>query len=125
MSHNAGTRRFLGPFTAVNLNSANTDVLTINGLPAKYILFRVYLYDASTSLTTATVDLRTASGGGGTALVSAFAPTALTTATNFIAATLASAASASYNTASTLTVRCVAAQGGAATATFLLEIIEA
>lgn len=107
---------------AVNLNSAATDVGTFTGLPSKYRILRLTVYDASTSLTTATFDLRTASAGGGTALVSAFAPTACTAAAKYVDATLAAVVGTDYQTAGTLYVRNVTAQGGAATASFLLEI---
>jgi hypothetical protein len=51
--------------TGVSLNSAATDVATITGLPAKYKVGNVRAFDASISLTTATVDVRDAAGGAG------------------------------------------------------------
>lgn len=108
--------------TGINLNSATTDVGTFSGLPAKYRVMRLTGYDTSTSLTLATVDLRTATGGGGTAIVSAGVLSALTAATKFVDITLA--VTADYQTASTLTLRNVTAQGGAATASFLLEYMD-
>ncbi len=108
--------------TAINLNSALTDVGSFTGLPAKYRVMRLMGYDASTSLTLATLDLRTATGGAGTAVVSAYALSGLTAGTKFADATLA--VTADYQTVSTLTLRNVTAQGGAATASFLLEIMD-
>lgn len=105
---------------SVNLNSAATDTGTFTGLPSKYRVIRLTVFDASTSLTTATIDLRTAASGGGTAIVAAFAPTACTAASKFVDATLA--VTADYQTAGTLYLRNVTAQGSAATASMLLEI---
>ena len=106
--------------TGVTLNSALTDVGTFSGLPAKYRVMRLTAYDTSTSLTLATIDLRTAASGGGTAIVSAGVLSALTTATKFV--DLALAVTSDYQTASSLILRNVTAQGGAATASFQLEI---
>ncbi len=106
----------------VNLNSAATDTGTFTGMPSKYRIIRLTGYDASTSLTTATFDLRTAAAGAGTALVAAFAPTALTAAAKYVDATLAAVVGTDYQTAGTLYLRNVTAQGGTATASFLLEI---
>ena len=108
--------------TGVSLNSALTDVGSFTGLPAKYRVVRLMGYDASVSLTLATLDLRTATGGGGTAIVAAYAMAGLTAASKFVDATLA--VTADYQTAATLTLRNVTAQGSAATATFCLEIME-
>lgn len=108
--------------TAVNVNSANTDVGTFTGLPSKYLVLSLRGFDASVSLTTATLDLRTASGGGGTAIVSAQALSALTAAAKVAALTLA--VTADYQTAATLYARNVTAQGAAATLSLLLEFLD-
>lgn len=108
--------------TAINLNSAAADVGTFSGLPAKYRVLRLMGYDASASLVLATIDLRTATGGGGSAIVSAGVLSVLTTATKFVDVTLA--ITADYQTAGTLTIRNITANGGAATASFLLEIMD-
>ena len=113
-------RRFF--LTGVNLNSAVTDVGSFTGLPAKYRVMRLTGYDASTSLTLATVDLRTATAGGGTAVVSAGVLSALTGATKLVDAVLA--VTTDYQTVATLTLRNVTAQGAAATASFCIEIME-
>lgn len=108
--------------TAVSVNAAATDVASFTGLPAKYRVIRLMAYDASVSLTLATVDLRTATGGAGTAIVAAGVLSTLTAATKFVDLTLAVAAD--YQTVSTLTVRNVTAQGSAATVSFLLQYID-
>lgn len=108
--------------TAANLNSAATDAGTFTGLPSRYLIDRLTINNASVSLTTATIDLRTAASGGGTALVSAFAPTALTASSKIVAATLATAATTDVGTSTTLYLRCVTAQGVAATADAILEV---
>lgn len=108
--------------TGVDVNSAATDVATFAGLPAKYRVIRLCGFDASINLTTATVDLRTAAAGGGTAIVSAQALSGLTAAAKFADLTLA--VTADYQTATSLIVRNVTAQGAAATASFLLDIID-
>ncbi len=119
-SANTRIRHYLA--TGVNLNSANTDVRTWANLPAKYILRQLLVFDASTSLTTATIDLRSASGGGGIALISAFSLSALTTPVKYAICTLAGAVGTDYWTVTTLYLRNVTAQGSPATASFLLEI---
>jgi len=106
--------------TGVNLNSANTDVASIAGLPSSYIVRRVTVTNASTTPTLATYSLRTATGGGGVAIVSAQLLTALSATTKFVDSTLA--ITADIQTASTLTVRCIAANGSALTADFVIEI---
>lgn len=108
----------------VDLNSAATDVATFTGLPSKYRVLRLTVFDASISLTTATFDLRTAAAGAGTALVAAYAPSGCTAAAKTVDATLAAVAGTDYQTSGTLYVRNVTAQGAAATASFLLEIQE-
>lgn len=108
--------------TGINLNSALTDVGTFSGLPSKYRVMRLMGFDASTNLTLATVDLRTTTGGGGTAIVAAYALSGLSAAAKFADATLA--VTADYQTVASLTLRNVTAQGGAATASFLLEIMD-
>ena len=106
--------------TGVNLNSLNTDVGIFSGLPAKYRTFRFTVYEASTSLTTATIGLYTAAAGGGTALIAPSALTGCTAATKFVDVTYT--VSGDYRTESSLYLRNVTPQGGAATATFRLEI---
>lgn len=106
---------------ALNLNSANTDVGTFVNLPAKYALIRLIAFDASTSLTLATFSLRTASGGGGTGLIVAAALSGLVAATD---TTQPAFAVTAYQTAASLFIRNITPQGGAATASFSLEVMD-
>lgn len=106
--------------TNLNMNSANTDVYTFTGLPSKYRIVRFTAYDASISLTTATVGLFTGAGGTGTAIVSNAVMSALTGPTIINDRTLASTA---RRTEATLYIRVGTAQGAAATCSFFLEII--
>lgn len=109
--------------TLVNLNSAATDVATLT-LPASYVIIALRLYAASTSLTTATLDLRTAAGGAGTALASAASLSAATAATKVISVTLQAVATTDSLTTTTLYLRNVTAQGSAATATIEVEVLD-
>lgn len=108
--------------TAVNVNSAAADVASFTGLPAKYRVVRLMGYNASIDLTTATIDLRTAAAGAGTAIISAAALSALTTSSKFVDVALT--VTDATQTASTLTLRNVTAQGSTATASFVLELLE-
>jgi hypothetical protein len=108
--------------TGKNVNNANTDINTFSGLPSKYRVVKLTAYDASIDLTTATVSLRTASGGGGTAIVNAQALSGCSATTKFADLTLA--VTADYQTSSSLTLRNDTAQGAAATCSFCLEIVE-
>lgn len=97
----------------VNLNAGvNTDVATITGLPARYIIRRIVFDNASGTPTLATISVRTASGGGGTAVVNAQALASLNASTAYLDATLAVA---TVLTASTLTLRNIAVAGSAMT----------
>lgn len=108
--------------TGVNVNALNTDVGTFTGLPAKYIVRRVTVYDASGALTLAALDLRTTTGGGGIALITAFVLSAIAGITSYVDATLATAATTVVQTAASLVVRCVIAQGSAATVSIDLDV---
>lgn len=106
--------------TALNVNQVTTDIGSFTNLPARYIVRRFSADNASATPTLSTIDLRTATAGGGTAIVSAMALSPLSATTMFADATLAVTTSA--QTASTLTIRSVAAAGGAATVDFTLEV---
>lgn len=108
----------------INVNSANTDVGTLVGLPAKYRILRVFCYDATTSITTATIAIYTAAGAGGTALCSPQAISGLVDATTFVSLTLATGASTQIRTEATLYFRNVVAQGGAATISVEFQYID-
>lgn len=108
--------------TGLSVNSLNTDIGTFTGLPAKYIIRRLTAFDASGALTLAAIDLRTAAGGGGTALVTAFVLSAIAGVTSYVDCTLATAAATAVQTSSSLVVRNTVAQGGAATISLCLEV---
>lgn len=91
--------------TGLNTNQTNTDIGSFTGLPARYIVRRLTVDNASATPTLSTVSLRTATGGGGTAIVNAQALSTLTAATTFLDSTLA--VTTSVQTASTLTIRAV------------------
>lgn len=123
MSHNTPPSRIIHfLITGISLNAAVTDVGMFTGLPAKYRISKLTGFDTSTSLTLATVDLRTAAAGAGTAIIAAYALAGLTAATKQVDCTLA--VTTDYQTAATLYLRNITPQGGAATASFLLEIMD-
>lgn len=111
------------PALTLNCNSAGTE-LTWTGLPAKYRIVALYAYDATATPVLATAGLFTATGGGGTTLVTAATMTALTAASKILSMTLAAATGTDYQTASTLFLRNVVAQGTALTVKFALTIQE-
>lgn len=108
--------------TAVPINSANTDVGTFAGLPAKYRVTRLMVYDASATPVLGTLALYTAAAAGGTNVVAAAVLTALSATTKFTDMTLA--VSADYLTSSSLFVRNVVANVAAVTVSVLLEYID-
>jgi len=121
--HLGARRRALQPITGFNLNSAGGEQAW-TGLPSKYIVQSLRAYDASATPVLATVGLFTATGGGGTTLVTAATITALTAAAKTTSMTLAAIAGTDYMTNGTLYLRCGVAQGTALTASFILEILD-
>jgi hypothetical protein len=111
MSHDAS---LLGSATGVNLNSAGSDT-AIPIAASRYIVRRVVVTNASTSLaiSAATLGLFTGAGGTGTTVVTPAILTALTGATKFLDQTLA--LTADVLTAATLFIRNSVAHGGVAT----------
>lgn len=105
---------------SLNINQTATDIGSFTGLPARYIVRRFTVENASAVPTLSTIDLRTATGGGGSAVVSAQAMSGLASSSAFLDATIAIAGT--VQTASTLTIRSVAAAGAPCTADFTLEI---
>lgn len=105
----------------LNINQVNTDVGSFSTLPARYIVRRLTFDNASATPTLSTVSLRTATGGGGTAIVSVQALSSLSASTTFLDSTLA--VTATVQTASTLTIRAVTAAGTAATVDVTLEVV--
>jgi hypothetical protein len=115
---------------AVNFNSANTDTTIPIVLPAgvtNYLVKSVRLANASASISTATFGLFSASGGGGTAIMAAGQAITVTSAAantnnNAQTATPATSNTQSYNFAN-LFFRVGTAQGSAATADVIIEIV--
>lgn len=106
-----------GALKGVNLNSANTDnAIAINSPTPNYIVERITVVNASTSLTTATAGLFTSTGGGGVAVA---ANQALSAITGAAINTAANALNLTVNTlwlnSATLQFRVGTAQGATAT----------
>lgn len=114
--------------TGVNFNSANTDNAITITLPAgvsRYVVQRVTINNASASISTATMGVFTATGGGGQTIAAtqAITVTATTTGTNNNTQSLATTNSTTEAyTDSTLQIRIGAAQGSAATADVIIHI---
>jgi hypothetical protein len=107
--------------TAISVNSANTDVGTFTGLPSKYIVRRLTFDNASGTPTLATISLRTAASGSGSAIVSGQALAGLSSTAIFLDSTLA--ISTNTQTANTLYLRNVVAAGSGITCDATLEIM--
>lgn len=107
----------LGLAKAVNINSAATDVATINVPAGKYVIRRVVFVNPSTSLaaSAATLGVFTAAAGGGTTVVAAATMTGLTAAGKFLDRTLGATILTDALTAAQLFIRCVLAHGSPAT----------
>ena len=109
----------LGFMKAVNLNAATSDnALTIES--GRYRLDKITVENASVSMTTATLGVFTAAGGGGTTVVADQAIAALTASSKFLDLTLGGSVTADVVTAGTLYVRCGTPNGGPATADVFL-----
>ena len=110
----------LGSLIAANFNSTTDQIITIFDNPAKYIVRRIIVTNASTSLTTAAGGVYTAASKGGTAIVAAAqAYTSLTASTLFLDLTLSATGNASTTVKSSipnLYLSLTTAQGAAATA---------
>ena len=110
----------LGSLIAANFNSTADQIITIFDNPAKYIVRRIIVTNASTSLTTAAGGVYTAASKGGTAIVAAAqAYTSLTASTLFLDLTLSATGNASTTVKSSipnLYLSLTTAQGAAATA---------
>lgn len=105
----------LGSVIGMDLNAAGTDN-AVSITATKYIIDKVIVTDASVNLTTATIGVFTAAGGGGTALALDQAVANLTAAAKFDYLTLEAVVGTDYRTEATLQVRCGTAQGAPATA---------
>ena len=98
----------------VNANSATTDT-SISMLAGNYIIERVIVTNATTSLTTATAGLFTAAGGAGTTLCSDQPLTPLTANTKWLELAPRLVLGTDRFTNGSLFFRIGTAQGGAAT----------
>lgn len=106
---------------AVNLNAGiATDVATITGLPARYIVRRVTFENASGTPTLATVGVFTGAGGTGTTVVTAQALSSLNATTVYLDGTLA--ITSTVLTSSSLTIRNIAVAGSAMTVDCTIEV---
>jgi hypothetical protein len=114
----------------VSLNTTNTDV-AVAFIPvpggytgtANYIVRGFTITNASASLATSpTISLFTAAAGGGSNLITAAAPTSLTTSNLYLDFTLSATATSTIQTAQTLYIRTGASNAVAATADFYLYI---
>lgn len=119
---NGGNRTKTFRLTGVNLNQTATDLGSFTGLPASYVVRRLTALNGSTSLTLATLDLRTAAAGAGTAIAATAALAAITGAA--IAADVTLAITTGIQTASSLVARVVTGQGAPATCDLILEIAD-
>jgi hypothetical protein len=105
----------IGKLTSADFNSTADQSITINA--TKYVIRKILICNASTSLTTAAGGIYTATSKGGTALLpAATVYTALTTSTKFVEPSLHADTGTDTQTASTLYFSLTTAQGGAATA---------
>jgi hypothetical protein len=110
--------------TGLSLASSNTDVALFSGLPAKWRLRKLTIYDASTNLaaSAALIGLFTGAGGTATTLVAPAVVTQLVQNTRTVDMALAGAAAADYQTVPIVYGRVTIANAGAATLTMAIEI---
>ena len=110
----------LGTLIGANMNSTADQIITMFSNPAKYIIRRIVVANASISLTTAAGGVYTAASKGGTAVVaSSQAYSSLSASTLFLDLTLSTTGSASTTVKSSipnLYLSLTTAQGAAATA---------
>ena len=112
--------RMIGSIIGANMNSTADQAITVAapiGTSRKYIVRRVIVVNASTSLTLAVGGVYSAASKGGSAIVAnTQVYTALTAAAKFLDLTLAAIALSDVRTEATLYLSLTTAQGGAATA---------
>jgi hypothetical protein len=119
---------YIAKLIGVNLNSANTDNAMSVPLPVGFTRWKVnatFVSHASVSLTTATLGVFTATGGGGQVIaanqsLAALTSTAENTNNNFLGLAGTNVATESYNVG-TIYFRVGTAQGSAATADCILS----
>lgn len=121
----------LGKLIAANMNVTTDQQITMFSNPSKFVLRRIVVTNASTSLSTAAGGIYTAVSKGGTAVVAASqAYSTLTTSALFLDLTLNTASSANITVKSSvpnLYLSLTTAQGSAATADVYVygDILEA
>lgn len=109
----------LGAIATLNLNSGATDnAFTVNA--TRYIIDLIVIDAASVNMTTATLGIFTAAGGGGTTLAADQSLAALSAGSKFLKLTLQAITGTDAFTPATLYARCGTAQGVAATANLYL-----
>jgi len=109
----------LGQLISANMNSTADQQITIFSAPAKYIIRRIVVTNASVSLTTADGGVYPQTSKGGTAIVAAGqAYSGLTASAKFIDLTIASGYTSGGDvlTATNIFLSLTTAQGSAATA---------
>ena len=109
--------------TGASINAV-ADAATFSGLPAKWRLRKLTVYETSTTLATsiATVGAYTGAGATGNALAALGLITGLTAAAKTADLTLAALAGTDYQTSANLYIRCGVAHGSAATISVAIEI---
>jgi hypothetical protein len=113
--------RLLGSLTGADMNVTTDQAIpiaaAIGGGTRKYVIRRVLVVNASTSLTTAVGGVYTATSKGGSAVIGAGQVyTALTGASKFVDLTIAAIGLSDVRTEANLYLSLTVAQGGAATA---------
>jgi hypothetical protein len=106
--------------TGQSLNAAAGDLSPFAGLPSKYKLRAVRVYDANAVPVLAQLGLYTAAAGGGTAIVAPTTLTGNTSAAKIVDLTIAD--TTTYKTATTLYPRRVVSQGSSLTVSIEIEI---
>lgn len=115
MSYLPNANRLIGKLTSANFNSTADQAIKIDA--SKYIIRRIIVTNASTSLTLAAGGVYDAASKGGNAVVgSTQIYTGLTGSTKYTDLTLASILSTDTLTAATLYFALTTGQGGAASA---------
>lgn len=104
----------------LNVNQTNTDLVSLVLPSAKCIITRFECFAGTGTPALATIDLRPATAGAGTALQTAMALTNLTAAVTVVGVLVAS----HYITTSLLVIRVATAAGLTATARFVIEGID-
>lgn len=116
-------RNWTAKYTGVSLNSANTDVATITGLPSRWRAGTFFVFDPSQSLSSCSAQLMTGAGGTGSNVFSA-SPASFTSAVNATDVVAPGLVGTTVFTATTLYFRNIAAQGSATTCSIVFEYID-